>query len=61
MIHVIPFSTEFKNILLYWFYIGSQDLEIKDIIKKHNEKRDKWLDKELSCLKNSYIIVSSEI
>lgn len=61
MIHGIPFSTEFENIPLYWFYIGTQNLETSDIIRKHNEKRDKWLDKELQGLKNSYIIISSEI
>lgn len=61
MIHAIPFSTEFKKTPLYWFYVGSQDLESSDVIRKHNEKRDKWLDRELLGLKNSYVIISSEI
>jgi len=41
--------------------MGSQLLEIDNIIKKHNEKRDKWLEKKNSEAKNSYIIISSEI
>jgi len=60
-INGIPFTTEFQGKTLHWFYIGSQDLEINEIINRHNEKRDKWLDKELPGLKNSYIIISSEL
>ena len=60
-IHLQSFSTAIENGEFYWLYVGTQVFEIDEIIRKHNEKRDYWIEEGGSNLKNSYIIIVSEI
>lgn len=60
-IHLQSFSIVNEKVEFYWLYIGTQVFEKDEIIRKHNEKRDHWIEKGGSNLKNSYIIIASEI
>ncbi len=61
IIHMLPFSIINQKEEFYWLYIGTQEFKEDEIIRKHIEKRDYWIKVRSSDLKNSYIIMASEI
>ena len=61
IIHMNPFSIINEKGEFFLLYIGSHDLKEDEIIKKHIKKRDYWIQKGSSNLKNSYLIIASEI
>ena len=61
IIHMLPFSIMNEKGEFFWLYIGSQEFKEDEIIRKHNIKRDYWIQEGSSNLKNSFIIIASEI
>jgi len=61
IIHMLSFNTKIEKVELFWIYIGTQNFNMDEIIKKHNEKRDFWINNSSLKLKNSYAIIASEI
>ncbi len=61
IINMLSFNTKIEKVELFWIYIGTQNFNMDEILKKHNEKRDFWIKNRSLKLKNSYAIIASEI
>ncbi len=61
LIHMLPYNVKNKIGEYFWLYIGTKEYKEDEIIRKHNEKRDYWIQEGSLKLKNSYMIITSEI